>query len=900
MSYVKPFILGDYLFVELLSTTPPCVIHRTVLLTEDAFSFFRVFKNVNPGLGDARRHSRELELEAETLGDVDHPRVPELCDLGDVGGHAYLAYRYVWGKSLLHLLRSLKAHRKMLSEEHAVYIALELVRVLNAVHAVRSERFPNGVLHASLNPRDIIISHSGEVHLVNLGRRPPALQGQDLDALEFRNLSYLAPEQVNRGTLTQRADLFSAGAIFYEMLTGAPPFMEKSAAKVLNRIARCSFQAPAHVNPALPRELDRFLVKALSAYPNDRFASAGEMASELERHLRLRHASFHPSKIRAMMRNLYRADISEDVGFFQRLESEVERQHRPLVRGIAPALLASLEDAPVLPPRHLEPPDLPTFHTNPGEPSVRGTVTFTFNEFQRQLETRGAAPSFFEVEDTILVPALREPNIIPVHPADPRSGRRFSTREMSAFESTEVPAVDASAPVELSITMEPFGEDEDGDGDLDGDAGFDGEQGPAGKGRTSVYEFGDLSATPFWKTKPAVEPEPAPSPAAVTQTAPETQTAPTPERTVPSLEDEVDAQLFACSRPLAQTDLPLAATVERPAAQAAAVLAAAVKDPAFAPPPATTAAVRTPPAAAGTPPSGSEPGAGIVPARDERETLIGRALGEYVVTGVLGWGGMGTVYEGIQPTIGKEVAIKVLDPSFSGNAHMAQRFLAEARAVNSIRNPNIIDIFSFGILEERYHYFVMEKLNGVTLGSFIQQHERVSMAVGHEILMQVLSAVAAAHQKGIIHRDLKPDNIYLERRPFFDHYVKILDFGIAKFNVDGFKTSVTNAGVPIGTPRYMSPEQCKGLAVTEASDLYMLGIILYEMFTGSLPFQKDSYIDMLIAHLNEPPPRPSTRCELDPELEEIILWTLEKDPNRRPGSALVLGERLLPCLKRLS
>ncbi|PKN31640.1 MAG: serine/threonine protein kinase, partial [Deltaproteobacteria bacterium HGW-Deltaproteobacteria-20] len=122
---------------------------------------------------------------------------------------------------------------------------------------------------------------------------------------------------------------------------------------------------------------------------------------------------------------------------------------------------------------------------------------------------------------------------------------------------------------------------------------------------------------------------------------------------------------------------------------------------------------------------------------------------------------MGTVYDGLQPKIGKEVAIKVLNPHYAGNQHMAQRFLAEARAVNSIRNPNIIDIFSFGIFEDRYHYFVMEKLNGITLGSYIQQHGKVSLEVGHEILVQVFSAVSAAHGKGIIHRDLKPDNIYL-------------------------------------------------------------------------------------------------------------------------------------------
>jgi len=288
---------------------------------------------------------------------------------------------------------------------------------------------------------------------------------------------------------------------------------------------------------------------------------------------------------------------------------------------------------------------------------------------------------------------------------------------------------------------------------------------------------------------------------------------------------------------------------------------------------------------------------GLLPAEDERAHLIGKQLGEYTITGVLGWGGMGTVYDGIQPTIGKEVAIKVLNPTLCANPQIAQRFLAEAKAVNSIRNPNIIDIFSFGIFEEHYHYFVMEKLNGITLGSFLLQHRIMPMNVAHEILAQVFSAVSAAHEKGIIHRDLKPDNIYLEKRPLYDHYVKILDFGIAKFTVSGFKSAITKAGTPIGTPKYMSPEQCRGVEVTASSDIYTLGVILYEMFTGTLPFRKNSYMEMLLAHLNETPTRPSMLVKMDPALENMILWTLRKDPKDRPSSVRELSDNLLAYLK---
>ncbi len=424
MNYVQPFTLGDYLFVELLSTTPPYVIHRAIRMTDAQFSYFHTFKNVNPEVPDARKYSRDLQVEAETLEEIRQPSVPQLCDFGTVGGHSYLVYRYIWGRSLLQILRALKAHRKRLSEDYAVHIAHEVLKAMNQVHAIRGERFPNGILHNSLSPRNIIISYSGEVHLVDFGHRTPNLTGENLKALEFRNLSYLSPEQVNRGNLTHRSDLFTVGSVFYEMLTGTPPFMEKSAAKVLNRIARCSYQAPEHVNPLISREISAFLAKALSAYPNDRFVSAGEMALELQKYLRRNHGGFTAGKVRKLMGNLFGAEIREDVAFFQKLENSVERRYRPLVRSIPPALINELGDSVVPHEEASQPPEPVGFLTNPGEESIRGTVTYTVDEFRRrQVDRRPGGDSFFEVEDTILVPAPREPNIIQDKPAQPRPVR---------------------------------------------------------------------------------------------------------------------------------------------------------------------------------------------------------------------------------------------------------------------------------------------------------------------------------------------------------------------------------------------------------------------------------------------------------------------------------------------
>jgi len=283
--------------------------------------------------------------------------------------------------------------------------------------------------------------------------------------------------------------------------------------------------------------------------------------------------------------------------------------------------------------------------------------------------------------------------------------------------------------------------------------------------------------------------------------------------------------------------------------------------------------------------------------KDESDPLLGRMLGEYLVTGVIGWGGMGTVYDGIQPDIGKEVAIKVLNPSFSKQKDLAMRFLAEARAVNSIRNAHIIDIFSFGVVEEKYHFFVMERLHGESLGEFLKREEIISKPLAHEIMIQLMNAIGQAHEKGIIHRDLKPDNIFLERRDPFEHYVKVLDFGVAKFMEEGVYSAITKVGTAIGTPLYMSPEQAIGVDVAPESDIYSIGVILFEMFTGTLPFERKSYLEVLKAHMMDPPPRPSSLVPMDERLEHIILKTLAKKKEDRFHSIPELAEVLLPLLK---
>jgi len=269
----------------------------------------------------------------------------------------------------------------------------------------------------------------------------------------------------------------------------------------------------------------------------------------------------------------------------------------------------------------------------------------------------------------------------------------------------------------------------------------------------------------------------------------------------------------------------------------------------------------------------------------------GTMIGEYQLDGELGQGGMGRVFAAHHPTIGKRVAIKVLELSFSCDPTQVKRFTDEARAVNKIGHPNIIDVFSFGKLDDGRQYFVMEFLEGETMASWLAKG-RPDFAEARRLLMQVCEALEAAHREGVIHRDLKPENLWIARPKHGQPFIKVLDFGIAKLIETEEAKGKTRTGTVMGTPLFMSPEQCTGRGVDHRTDIYALGAIMFCIYCGRPPFDGDSTAEIIAAQLYSAPPKPSTFAALPPALEALILACLEKNPTLRPSSAAELGMRV--------
>ncbi|HEY5938865.1 MAG TPA: serine/threonine-protein kinase [Kofleriaceae bacterium] len=280
----------------------------------------------------------------------------------------------------------------------------------------------------------------------------------------------------------------------------------------------------------------------------------------------------------------------------------------------------------------------------------------------------------------------------------------------------------------------------------------------------------------------------------------------------------------------------------------------------------------------------SEPSTQLPQTQPDPELAAGTAVGEYVVEGKIGQGAFGSVWKATHPLIGKVVAIKVLARRFSVDPEIVSRFVSEARAVNQIRHRNIIDIFSFGQLPDGRHYYVMEYLDGEPLDARIERDGQLSLAAALPILRGIARALDAAHAKGIAHRDLKAENVFLATDAEGGVFPKLLDFGIAKLLApDDNHKHKTRTGTPVGTPYYMSPEQCRGRDVDHRTDFYAFGVLTHVLLTGRYPFDADDHMSILIAQLQETAPAASSLVpELPTAIDDAIAWLLAKDPAHRP------------------
>jgi len=272
-------------------------------------------------------------------------------------------------------------------------------------------------------------------------------------------------------------------------------------------------------------------------------------------------------------------------------------------------------------------------------------------------------------------------------------------------------------------------------------------------------------------------------------------------------------------------------------------------------------------------------------AQNPDDPLIGRTLpGGYLIIELVGIGGMGRVYRAEQTNLGRTVAVKIIHPHLVGEENAAARFITEARAASRLNHPNSVGIIDFGKSTDGQLYLVMEFLRGRDLARVIYEDGALPFRRIVDVLRQTLAALAEAHSENIIHRDLKPENIILEPVRSGGDFVKVVDFGLAKMRVEAQQPNITSPGIVCGTPEYMSPEQARGDPLDARSDLYGVGVILFQLLTGHLPFEAESPTQVVLAHLTQPPPDPR---EMAPErqipkpLVDLVFKALAKETKDR-------------------
>jgi len=284
----------------------------------------------------------------------------------------------------------------------------------------------------------------------------------------------------------------------------------------------------------------------------------------------------------------------------------------------------------------------------------------------------------------------------------------------------------------------------------------------------------------------------------------------------------------------------------------------------------------------------------------EPDPAIGYLLaGEYRIERLLGEGGMGRVYQARQNKDAREVAVKVLTNTLAVN-RASERFLREARSTASIDHPNILEIYDFGQTPDGVVYIVMEYLRGEDLADMLARETRLPWQRAMRVVSQVCAALGAAHDEGIIHRDVKPENIFRTRKARNVDFIKVLDFGIAKLvRPQPTDQRLTRTGSVFGTPAYMSPEQARGRPIDHRTDIYAVGVILYELIAGRVPYDGSEFLEIAMQHLHKPVVGPSSVMppgSLPPAVDQIVVRAMAKDPEQRFASMGAFAEAVQAVL----
>jgi serine/threonine-protein kinase len=292
----------------------------------------------------------------------------------------------------------------------------------------------------------------------------------------------------------------------------------------------------------------------------------------------------------------------------------------------------------------------------------------------------------------------------------------------------------------------------------------------------------------------------------------------------------------------------------------------------------------------------------VAPAGPAADPWIGQVVnGKFRILSLLGEGGMGRVYKAKHLTLERSVVLKMLHRGLTADPSVAHRFHREAKAASRLVHPHSIQVLDFGEAEDGTLFMAMEYLSGRDLARILEKAGPMPEDRIVRIGAQILEALGEAHAHGVIHRDLKPENVMVEDRRNEPDHVTVLDFGIAKISDPGSgEGTLTQAGFVCGTPQYMSPEQARGKELDPRSDLYSMGVILYQMATARLPFEADTPVGFLTKHLTEPPAplrERNPRLAISPRLEGLIGKALAKEPRDRPASADSMREELLACLQ---